>query len=132
MPVDRFRLDAIREIRGELIERHHQQPGRVQTIANDVLYSPTRLNLLSALDARQFHALPPMSYLRFSRPDGHGAWSLAVGDPRPQDILGINWHGVDVVLLEDAPESGIVDRIDFVAYGLPVSMASWSLSLFWR
>ena len=131
-PVDRFRLDAIREIRAELTEIDNQQPSRGQTIANDVLYSPNRLNLFSKLDARQFNALPRMSYLRFSRPDRHGAWSLVVGSPRPQDILGINWQGVDIVLLEDAPGSGVVDRVAYLAYGVPVLIRPWFLKLFWR
>ena len=132
MPIDSFRLDAIREIRAELTKRDNQQPTRTQTIAKDILYAPGELRLLSALDARQFHALPPMSYLRFFRPDRHGSWSLAVASPRPQDILGINWQGVDVVLLEDAPGSGVVERVAYLAYGLPDSFMPWSLKLFWR
>ena len=133
MPVDSFRLDAIREIRAELTERdNQQQPTATQTIAKDILYAPSGLRLLSALDARQFNALPPMSYLRFWRPDRHGSWSLAVASPRPQDILGINWQGVDIVFLEDAPGSGVVERVAYLGYGLPGSFMPWSLKLFWR
>lgn len=132
MPVDSFRLDAIREMRAELTERDNQYPSGAQTIANDVLYSPNRLNLLSTLDAERFNALPPMSYLRFSRPDPHGSWSFTVGSSRPQDILGINRQGVDVVLLEDAPGSGVVDKVAYLGYGVPVSTMPWYLKLFWR
>lgn len=130
-PVEPFRLESIRELRAELFKRDIGRQSSPQKVAGDILYSPSVLRLTTTRDDQQFHDLPSMSYLRFAKQD-EGGWSLSVGNARPMDLGSVGDIGFDIVLLEDVPESGIVDRVAYVAYGYGTSINHASLKLFWR
>ncbi|MYL11537.1 MAG: hypothetical protein F4010_05235 [Cenarchaeum sp. SB0669_bin_11] len=130
-PVEPFRLQSIRELRAELHKRDIGQHTYSQRVAGDILYSPHDLRLMTTSDNQQFLKLPSMSYLRFAKQD-EGGWSLSVGNARPMDIRSINDKGIDLVLLEDEPDSGIVDSVAYTSYGLGPFIHNASLKLYWR
>ena len=57
---------------------------------------------------------------------------MTIGPARRADLRAIHDMGIDMVFLEQAPGSGVVDRVAVLGYGLDANFVPAFLKLFWR